>query len=190
MRAFQSGPTARHTKRSKTSHLMRVQPRMIVISPCDSEEARKATIAAASWNGPVYLRFGREKTPIMTTPETPFAIGKAEVFLQAENPQAVIFATAAYSAGRQQTVLRPRLRQRLHLSDNFRLAGIREMHRKHLEVARRSGFVYVRHHTHCECPEFFEASTSWGFSFSPSCRTMAKTQPRSFPSTRNAICWN
>ncbi len=75
--------------------LMRVQPHMTVINPCDAEEARKATLAAAKWEGPVYMRFGREKTPIMTTAETLFAIGKAPVFLQAENPQAVIFATGA-----------------------------------------------------------------------------------------------
>jgi transketolase len=60
--------------------LMRMQPHMTVISPCDSEEARKATIAAAAHNGPVYLRFGREKTSVMTTTETPFEIGKANVF--------------------------------------------------------------------------------------------------------------
>lgn len=75
--------------------LMRVQPHMTVISPCDSEEARKATIAAAACSGPVYMRFGREKTPVMTTPETPFEIGKAQVFLHADNPQAVIFATGS-----------------------------------------------------------------------------------------------
>jgi transketolase len=73
--------------------LMRVQPHMTVISPCDAEEARKATIAAAQWDGPVYLRFGREKTPVMTTSETPFEIGKAQVLFVAENPQAVVFAT-------------------------------------------------------------------------------------------------
>jgi len=73
--------------------LMRIQPHMTVISPCDAEEARKATLAAAQWDGPVYLRFGREKTPLMTTAETPFEIGKAQMFLSAENPQAVIFAT-------------------------------------------------------------------------------------------------
>jgi transketolase len=75
--------------------LMRVQPHMTVISPCDSEEAKKATVAAAKWNGPVYMRFGREKTPIMTSEQTPFEIGKAQVFLQADNPQAVIFATGS-----------------------------------------------------------------------------------------------
>jgi len=60
--------------------LMRVQPNMTVLVPCDSEEARKATIAAAQTNTPVYLRFAREKTPVFTTSETPFEIGKAQVF--------------------------------------------------------------------------------------------------------------
>lgn len=73
--------------------LMRVQPNMTVISPCDSEEARKATLAAAEHPGPVYLRFAREKTPVMTTLETPFALGKANVMWQSEKPQATIIAT-------------------------------------------------------------------------------------------------
>lgn len=64
--------------------LMRVQPNMTVISPCDAEEARKATIAAAAFDGPVYLRFGREKTPVMTSTETPFVLGRAQIFWKAE----------------------------------------------------------------------------------------------------------
>jgi transketolase len=60
--------------------LMRVQPRMTVLVPCDAIEARKATLAAASCPGPVYIRFGREKSPVLTTEETPFQIGKAEIF--------------------------------------------------------------------------------------------------------------
>ena len=75
--------------------LMRVIPRMTVIVPCDSEQARKATIAAAKTDGPVYLRFGRQMSPTMTTTETPFEIGKAQVFLYADNPQVVIFAAGA-----------------------------------------------------------------------------------------------
>ncbi len=73
--------------------LMRMQPRMTVISPCDAEEARKATIAAAKWNGPVYLRLAREKTPLMTTTETPFEIGKVNVVWTADKPQVAVFAT-------------------------------------------------------------------------------------------------
>lgn len=62
--------------------LMRVVPNMTVIAPCDSVEAEKATIAAcaAAQKTPVYLRLAREKSPVMTTKETPFQIGKAIVF--------------------------------------------------------------------------------------------------------------
>ncbi|MDP3645775.1 MAG: transketolase C-terminal domain-containing protein [bacterium] len=59
--------------------LMRAMPNMIVMSPCDAEEGRKATIAAAKTGKPVYMRFGREKTPVMTTTESPFEIGKINV---------------------------------------------------------------------------------------------------------------
>ena len=75
--------------------LMRAQPNMTVISPCDSEEARKATLAAAAFVGPVYLRFGREKTVVMTTSETPFEIGKANIFWKSEAPAVAIFATGS-----------------------------------------------------------------------------------------------
>ena len=75
--------------------LMRVQPNMTVINPCDSEEARKATLAAAAYVGPVYMRFGREKTAVMTTAETPFEIGKANVLWTSESPAVAIFATGS-----------------------------------------------------------------------------------------------
>jgi transketolase len=73
--------------------LMRVLPHFTVISPCDSEEGRKATLAAAASPGPVYMRFGREKTPIMTTADTPFELGKANVLWKSEKPSVAIFAT-------------------------------------------------------------------------------------------------
>src|SRR3989338_3867329 len=64
--------------------LMRVLPRMVVLSPCDSIEARKATMAAAKTNTPVYLRLAREKTSVITTADTPFEVGKAQVFFAPE----------------------------------------------------------------------------------------------------------
>ena len=70
--------------------LMRVLPNMKVIVPVDSIEASKATIAAAQIYGPVYLRFQREKTPIMTTKETPFTPGKVEIFWISKKPQVLI----------------------------------------------------------------------------------------------------
>ncbi len=60
--------------------LMRLLPNMRVFVPCDALEAKKATYAAAHIWGPIYLRFGREKTPVMTTEETPFVPGRAEIF--------------------------------------------------------------------------------------------------------------
>ena len=60
--------------------ITRVIPRMVVIAPCDAVEAKKATIAAAKYIGPVYVRLAREATPIVTTAATPFEIGKAKIF--------------------------------------------------------------------------------------------------------------
>lgn len=60
--------------------LMRMVPRMVIISPCDSIEAKKATLAMAKYDGPVYIRLAREATPVMTTAETPFEIGGAQLF--------------------------------------------------------------------------------------------------------------
>lgn len=59
--------------------ITRVIPDLVVIAPCDAEETRKCTLAAAAYKGPVYFRFAREKTPVMTTKDTPFEIGKANV---------------------------------------------------------------------------------------------------------------
>ncbi|TSC87265.1 MAG: transketolase [Parcubacteria group bacterium Gr01-1014_8] len=73
--------------------MMRALPKFTVISACDAEEGRKATLAAAKLGKPVYMRFGREKTPMMTTAETPFEIGKLNVFWRGEKPQVAIFGT-------------------------------------------------------------------------------------------------
>jgi transketolase len=69
--------------------LMRVVPNMIVIAPADVHEARKATLAAAKYHGPVYIRVGRSNTPVVTTEESPFEIGKAEVMFEAGSGKGV-----------------------------------------------------------------------------------------------------
>ena len=73
--------------------LMRVQPNMTVLVPADSEEARKATIASASTNTPVYIRLARAGSPVFTTKDTPFEIGKAEVLFESDSPEVAIIAT-------------------------------------------------------------------------------------------------
>ncbi len=60
--------------------LMRVLPNMDVVSPCDALEAKKATLRLAQTKKPTYLRLAREKTPVITTEETPFEIGKAQIY--------------------------------------------------------------------------------------------------------------
>src|SRR3989344_9163086 len=65
--------------------LMRVLPNMRVIVPCEALEAKKATMAAAEVEGPVYLRFAREATPVMTSEKTPFRLGKPEEFYEGKD---------------------------------------------------------------------------------------------------------
>ena len=59
--------------------ITRVIPRMVVISPCDHIEARKATLASVTLEAPVYIRLAREKTPVITTDDSPFEVGKAQL---------------------------------------------------------------------------------------------------------------
>lgn len=77
--------------------ITRVIPKMVVISPCDAIQAKKATIASAKTDDPTYLRLAREKTPIITTEDTPFEIGKAYTYWTAKDdkPQVGIIATGA-----------------------------------------------------------------------------------------------
>ena len=70
--------------------LMRVIPGMTVISPADANEARKAVLAAAKMEGPVYLRLARLATPVFEE-EYPFEIGKANVMR--EGSDVAVFAT-------------------------------------------------------------------------------------------------
>ena len=59
--------------------LMRALPGMVVLNPCDFNQTVQATTAAAKYNGPVYLRFGRPSVPNFTDENEPFVIGKAIV---------------------------------------------------------------------------------------------------------------
>ena len=75
--------------------ITRVIPRMVILSPCDAIEAKKATLVSVDTGTPVYIRLAREKTPVMTTELTPFRVGEAQIFWQSDNPQAGIIATGA-----------------------------------------------------------------------------------------------
>jgi transketolase len=78
--------------------LMRVLPNMVVIVPGDSVEAEKATLAMAKDGRPNYLRLAREATPIITTADTPFEIGKAYVFEKGADITLITTGTMTYQA--------------------------------------------------------------------------------------------
>lgn len=70
--------------------LMRALPGMTVLVPCDFNQTRNATIAAARFVGPVYLRYGRPAVPNFTDPDEPFEIGK--IYVLSEGTDVSIFA--------------------------------------------------------------------------------------------------
>jgi len=78
--------------------IMRVLPNMVVIAPGDAVEAEKATLALAKDKRPAYLRLAREATPIITTEETPFEIGKAYVYNEGDDITIIATGTMTYQA--------------------------------------------------------------------------------------------
>ncbi|MBI2010542.1 MAG: transketolase family protein [Candidatus Chisholmbacteria bacterium] len=78
--------------------ITRVLPNMTVVVPCDSIEAEKATVALAVHDGPAYIRFGREKLPVITTKKTPFELGRAEVFREGKGVTIVACGAMVYEA--------------------------------------------------------------------------------------------
>lgn len=76
--------------------LMRVLPNMVVVAPGDSIEAEKATQLVAENGKPSYLRLAREKTPIFSTPESPFEIGKAYVLREGHEISLIGTGTMTY----------------------------------------------------------------------------------------------
>jgi len=78
--------------------IMRVIPHMTVVVPCDSIQTKKATLALSERFGPVYLRFAREKSPIVTTEETPFEVGKAQTFRDGDDVAIVVCGILVYNA--------------------------------------------------------------------------------------------
>lgn len=78
--------------------LMRVLPNMVVIVPGDSLEAEKATLAMAQDSRPNYMRLAREATPVLTTAQTPFEIGKAYVYEPGTDVTIIATGTMTYHA--------------------------------------------------------------------------------------------
>ena len=78
--------------------ITRVIPGMTVISPCDAIEGRKAILAVAAMDGPCYIRFAREKSPVFTTEATPFEIGKATMLREGADVAIIACGPLLYKA--------------------------------------------------------------------------------------------
>jgi transketolase len=78
--------------------IMRVLPKMMVLVPCVAIETRKAIVAAAEHEGPVYIRFAREKTPVFTTDASPFEIGQAQVLREGTDVALIACGPLLYEA--------------------------------------------------------------------------------------------
>lgn len=78
--------------------MMRTIPNMVVISPCDYEQAKKATKAMLNQKTPCYMRYGRGKVAQLTTPKTPFEIGKAQLFQHGSDVCIITTGATIYDA--------------------------------------------------------------------------------------------
>jgi transketolase len=78
--------------------IMRVLPKMTVIAPGDYLETKKAIRAAVKIKGPVYIRYGRAKSPVFTTSQTSFKIGQAEVLKKGKDVTIIACGPMVYEA--------------------------------------------------------------------------------------------
>lgn len=78
--------------------IMRAMPGMVVMAPCDAVEAEKMTLAMAKDGRPNYMRVARENTPVFTTPDMPFEIGKSYVFAEGKDVTIIATGTMTYHA--------------------------------------------------------------------------------------------
>jgi transketolase len=73
--------------------LMRALPNMTVVVPADAIQAKKTTLALAKTGKPAYLRLTRQKSPVITTPDTEFELGKTQILWEAKDPLVSIIAS-------------------------------------------------------------------------------------------------
>lgn len=89
-----TGPDGATHQATEDIASIRSWPGIEIYIPCDAIEGKKATIYSASTKIPTYLRFTRDKSPIITSDKTPFIPSKVQTFWVSDNPQATIFATS------------------------------------------------------------------------------------------------
>jgi transketolase len=102
------GPDGATHQAMEEISIVRSIPNMSMVVPCDYWETYKATIAAAKHPGPVYLRFGREDVPVVTSKDTPFTFGRGEVFAEGSDLSLIACGVMVYEALRARETLASR----------------------------------------------------------------------------------
>src|SRR5258706_1489807 len=102
------GPDGATHQAMEEISIIRSIPNMSMVVPCDYWETYKATLAAARHVGPVYLRFGREDVPVVTSQSTPFTFGRGEVFAEGRDLTIIACGVMVYEALRARETLAER----------------------------------------------------------------------------------
>ena len=92
------GPDGATHQAMEEISIVRSIPNMSIVVPCDYWETYKATVAAFEHDGPVYIRFGREDVPVVTSQATPFRFGKGEVFAEGRDLTVIACGVMVYEA--------------------------------------------------------------------------------------------
>ncbi|MEM2908932.1 MAG: transketolase family protein [Candidatus Bilamarchaeaceae archaeon] len=118
--------------------MMRALPNMVVLAPCDLLQAKKATYASVEFKGPVYIRTSRDKTPIFTTEETPFTIGKANVYRDGDDVAILAHGLQVY----QSLVAAERLKNKGISAAVLDIASIKPLDKETImKYAKKTGLV-------------------------------------------------
>lgn len=88
-----TGPDGATHQATEDIAIMRVLPNFKVIIPCDFLQSHQATLHAGKEYGPYYIRYTRDKSPVITTESTPFDFGKGQIFWKGNTPRIAIFST-------------------------------------------------------------------------------------------------
>lgn len=120
--------------------LVRSLPNMIVLSPCDFLQAKKATYAAVAHKGPVYIRTAREKSAVFTTEETPFEIGKANVYRDGDDVAIMAHGLMVYES----LLAAEKLKAEGISAAVVDIASIKPLDRDTIiKYAKKTGFVFT-----------------------------------------------
>lgn len=93
-----NGPDGANALPLEDIAIMRVLPNMMVINTIDSNQTQKAVVEISKHKGPVYLRFSKAKTPLITTKDTPFKMGKADVLIEGKDVTIISCGPIIYEA--------------------------------------------------------------------------------------------